>query len=255
MHSGAAARVEVRKGAFGDGLVVVAGGARCPVHVDFVVERAGATVLAVGDGTVATIEHLCAALVAHGVTDAVIAVDGPEVPILDGSADPFWQAFAQSGFVDGPPIDPIVVPEPIVVEAAGGTARWLPAARCEICVAVDYGVLAGRATIVVPGPAFAAIAPARTFAMGRDLDTLLAKGRGRGANLDNTVVWDETGPRNALRLTDEPVAHKLVDAIGDLALAGRPVCGRLDLYKPSHALHHAAVRALLDAVSAVGPAR
>lgn len=247
VHSGAKCSAEVRRAAFGDGLCVEANGVCVPIGVHLVVPRAGATVLQIGEGTVSTVEHLLAALVAAGITDAIIAVEGGEVPILDGSAYIWWTSLGAVGVVDGPPIDPLFVEAPIEVEHAGGIARWLPASGCTVAVDVDYGVFAGKASLGVPGPEFASIAAARTFAMGRDLDQLLATGRGRGATLEDTVIWDEGGPRNPLRMVDEPVFHKLIDAIGDLALVGRPVSGRLDVIRGSHALHHEAVRRLLAA--------
>lgn len=247
VHSGADCRVELRPGTFGDGLVLDAGGHRARVSVDAVVLKPGATALQVGPHVVSTVEHLLAALVAHGVTDALIVVEGPELPIVDGSAQPFWEGVLAVGTRDGPALEPLVVREPLTVEANGGRAQWLPAEDCCIHVHVDFGVLEGGASAVVPGPAFGAFAHARTFAMADDVAALLAAGRGRGATLENTVVWGDDGPRNALRMVDEPVWHKLIDAIGDLALVGRPVRGHLVVDRPSHALHHAAIRVLLHA--------
>lgn len=246
VHCGTPCEAEIRRAAFGDGLCVEVGGVRVAVHVDRVVPVAGATVLQVGDHRVSTVEHVLAALIGAGVTDAIVVVTGGEVPILDGSADIWWHGIAGAGTIDGPPIEELVVTDVIEVAHGGGVARWSPCDRCEVAVEVDYGVFAGAASVVIPGPDFAAISAARTFAMGADLDFLRSAGRGKGATLADTVIWDAAGPRNPLRMFDEPVRHKLLDVVGDLALVGRPVRGRLDVERGSHALHHAAVRRLLE---------
>lgn len=247
VHSGADCSVELRPAAFGDGLVLVVGEHHARIGIDAVVARAGATALRVGPHVISTVEHVLASLVAHGVTDAEIVVTGPELPIVDGSAQPFWEGLLATGTRDGPPIEPLVVTEPLAVQANGGSAQWLPGDVCNVHVHVDFGAFHGRASAVVPGPAFGAFAHARTFALANDVTAMLAAGRGRGANLENTVVWGDNGPQNDLRMIDEPVWHKLIDAIGDLALVGRPVRGHLVVDRPSHALHHAAIRTLLGA--------
>ncbi len=247
VHSGVACSVELRPAAYGEGIVLVVADHRARVSIEAVVPKPGATALRVGPHVVSTVEHVLAALVAHGVTDAEIVVEGPELPIVDGSAEPFWTGLAAAGARDGPEIEPLVITEPLTIEANGGSAHWLPGADCQVHVHVDFGSIQGRASAPVPCPAFGAFAHARTFALAGDVDVMLAAGRGRGATLENTVVWGDDGPKNALRMVDEPILHKLIDAIGDLALVGRPVRGHLIVDRPSHALHHAAIRALLRA--------
>jgi UDP-3-O-[3-hydroxymyristoyl] N-acetylglucosamine deacetylase len=248
VHSGERCAAEVHPAAFGTGLRVGPRGADAiPVHVDAVVDDRGSTTLGTASWRVGMVEHLLAALVLRGITDAVITVDGPEVPILDGSALPWFDAVVP---VDGPGLRRLVVKRLVEVSHAGGVATFEPGPPM-ISVDVDHGPsLRGSALTLLGGDGDRGVAGARTFAMRRDVDRLVAMGRGKGADPGNTVIYDDAGPSVPLRRPDEGVAHKLVDAVGDLALAGRPVRGRLHVVRGSHALHHAAVRALLDSLAA-----
>lgn len=216
---------------------------RAPARIEHVVAAEGATVLQLGDRRLSTVEHLLAALYGAGITDAEVVVSGPEIPILDGSARPWADGVAGVGVLDGPEAAVLRVVRRVEVEAAGGRAVVEPADRCEVAVEVDFdGGPSGTAAVVLEGDRFAEeVAWARTFVLERDIERLRAEGRGKGASEDNTVVW----PGSELRADDEPVRHKLLDAVGDLALLGRPLRGRVAIERPSHALHHALIRALL----------
>lgn len=206
----------------------------------------GRTVLVGGAGELATPEHLLAALGGLGVTDVVIAAEGPEVPILDGSAAPWCEALVEAGLVAVPGPDRLVLDRPIRVEAHGGVAEVEPGAEgvVEVVVAFEGGPV-GEARWRMGDPGFAtAIAPARTFALEREVAALLAAGRGGGATAENTVIWGPRGATGPLRFPDEPVRHKLLDLIGDLALLGRSVAGRIRVTRGSHALHHDLLAAL-----------
>jgi len=208
--------------------------------------EAGSTVLASEELTVRTPEHLLAALVAHQVTDATMVLDGPEVPILDGSALPWCKALAQVG-VHGDLPPPREAPE-VRIEAHGGVATATPGPILRLEVEVSYlGGPMGHASEEIPGRFCERVAKARTFALERDVQRLRASGRGAGATLENTVIWGDRGPINDLRCPDEPVLHKLLDLAGDLALIGGQLTGTIRVIRGSHILHHALVRALIAA--------
>lgn len=233
VHSGYAAAVTLSPRPFGDGVWI--GGA--PVSVARIVGAAGATTLS---GPIRVVEHLLAALTVVGITDLDVAVDGDELPILDGSAAPWVEALADVHV--GPPVAPLR-PRPLRLEAHGGVVVVAPADGLEVAVEVDFGpALQGRASWRAGAPA--PWAAARTFVLGRDVDAALAAGRGGGATAENTVVYDDDGrARFGERFPGEGVAHKLLDLVGDLAILG-PLAARVTVIRGSHALHHAALRAM-----------
>jgi len=251
VHTGAPCAVRVQPAPFGTGVVLrdpERPEIEVPARLQQVVGGAGATVLARDGLRIGTVEHLLAALHGAGVTDATVEVRGPEIPILDGSARPFADALAEVGIVQGPPGPVLGVTAPVEVVAHGGRARITPAARCEVAVDVDFGPEGprGHAEVVLEGDRFRQeVAFARTFVLARDVERLRAAGRGAGATAENTVVWGPAGPHGPLLVPDEPVRHKLLDLVGDLALLGAPLRGRVVVERGSHALHHALLGALL----------
>jgi UDP-3-O-[3-hydroxymyristoyl] N-acetylglucosamine deacetylase len=201
--------------------------------------------------SVGTVEHLLAALFALGVDDVLVEVDGPEVPILDGSAAPFVILLHEAG------LRPLAVPrlhlkvlEPVEVVHGAKSVRLSPASRFEVryTIGFDHPLLRHQAcaTRITPRSFTEAIAPARTFGFLREVELLRKSGLALGGSLENAVVIDETGVlNNKLRFDDEFVRHKILDAIGDLALLGRPLLGRVEAVKAGHALHAAVARKLL----------
>ncbi len=221
----------------------VVGPVTIPATHRFIVGHRGATVLGRDGARVGTPEHLLAALWGRGVLDARLVLSGAEVPALDGSAAPWLDAIDEAGVVAGPQAVVKRVARPVEVALGGGVARLTPAAVRRVSVQVDFGPggPAGAAAVELGSPDFdREIAPARTFVLARDVERLRAEGRGGGATPENTVVW----PASALRFPDEPVRHKLLDLVGDLALCGVPVMGAIEVVRGSHALHHRLVRAL-----------
>ncbi|MEQ1565857.1 MAG: UDP-3-O-acyl-N-acetylglucosamine deacetylase [Myxococcota bacterium] len=236
VHTGAWCEARLGPAPFGSGLVFRVGGVDVPAALAHASADGGYTALERAGARIVTAEHLLAALDALGVTDASIAVDGPEVPILDGSALGWVEAIDRAGRVDGPPVEPFV-PAAARVEAHGGAASV--GAGDTLAVEVDFGDLAGALTVPRTEAAFRAeIAWARTFVRASDVPRLQAAGRGRGASADNTVVW----PDAPMRAADEPVRHKLLDLWGDLALWG-PWSGAATAARGSHRLHLALARA------------
>ena len=239
IHSGAPARVTLRPAPFGSGLVLQTPTSSVPVSWAEATAVPGATRI----GSILTPEHLLAALAALGVTDAIVAVSGPEIPALDGCSEGWVAAIDQAGREGGPDLVRRALPR-VEVAAAGGTASAGPGPD-RIGVEVDFGGAgpAGRLDLARDEATFRTeVAWARTFVLSHQIEALRAAGRGRGAGLDNTVVWP-TGP---LRSDDEPVRHKLLDAWGDLALLG-PVRGWVRVVRGSHALHHALLRRIVRA--------
>jgi UDP-3-O-[3-hydroxymyristoyl] N-acetylglucosamine deacetylase len=213
-----------------------------------------ATVLgdAAGPG-VSTTEHVLAALRGLGVDNAVVEVDGPEVPIMDGSAAPFVAAIDQVGVVAlAAPRRYIQVLKPIRVAKDGCSGELRPAMRglrveCEI--EFDHPLI-GRQSIAVdvePDVFRRDLARARTFGFMRDVAKLWSAGYALGASFENTVVVAENRVLNAegMRYPDEFVRHKVVDAIGDLALAGAPLIGAYRSVRGGHKLNHAVLCALM----------
>jgi UDP-3-O-[3-hydroxymyristoyl] N-acetylglucosamine deacetylase len=227
---------------FGTGLVFRTAQGDVPATWAHATAGEGATVLTCGEARVHTPEHLLAALSALGVTDAILALEGPEVPALDGSAAEWVEAIDEASRVEGLEVEPLRLGAPVTVEAAGGEATIGPGRTLAVEVDFGEGGPAGAMEVALDEASFRGeVAWARTFVLDRDLERMRAAGRGRGATLANTVVW----PGSALRSPDEPIRHKLLDAWGDLALLGPAAVG-MRVVRGSHALHLAAVRAALS---------
>jgi len=202
------------------------------------------TVLSNGEGIrVGTIEHLMAALAGCGIDNAVVELDGPEVPIMDGSAAPFVYMIERAGIV---PQDAarraIKILKPVAVNENGASAALLPEHGFSMSFEIDYdNPLIRRQDITLsfePGTFETELAPARTFGLIDDLPRLQAAGLALGGSLDNAVVVSGSRVLNqgGLRYADEFVRHKLLDAIGDLYLAGAPIIGHFRGLRSGHAL-------------------
>ncbi|HVV92999.1 MAG TPA: UDP-3-O-acyl-N-acetylglucosamine deacetylase [Hyphomicrobiales bacterium] len=255
VHSGIAATVAIRPAAAGTGRVVRRGpmGRLVPAHASEVSQTELCTVLGEGADSVGTVEHLLAALHGLGVDNAVIEVDGPEMPILDGSARDFVAAIDEVGVVaQHSPRRALKVLRPIRIEMGASSGELAPhdgGLRLEVEIDFPHPVI-GRQALVVdlsPDSFRRELMAARTFGFLKDVERLTAAGRGRGASLDNTVVLDDQRVLNqaGLRAPDEFVRHKMLDAVGDLSLAGLPLVGRYRSVCGSHRLNVAVVKALL----------
>jgi UDP-3-O-[3-hydroxymyristoyl] N-acetylglucosamine deacetylase len=207
--------------------------------------------------TVRTVEHLLAALRLAGVDNAVIEIDGPEVPAMDGSAAPFLRRIEHAGIVEqNAQAHTIVVLRPVEVREGNRFARLTPSALPRIFVTIDFP----RTAVGMQSVALLwernllkrELASARTFGFASDHAKLMQQGHALGADMDNTVVVDGDQIRNVggLRYRDEFVRHKVLDAIGDLSLAGWPIRADYEAFKPGHALHARLLRLLLAQGSA-----
>jgi len=226
-------------------------------HADSVADTRNCTTIANKAGVdIATVEHLMSACAGLGVDNLIVEVDGAEVPILDGSSAPFVQVLLNAGLKQQfAPQRVIHIIEPIEVRMGAKSAALLPADGfdgLELDVTIRFADAAigvqRRCVRLTPESFLADIADARTFGFMADVDAMRAAGLGRGASMDNTLVVDAGRVVNpeGLRFDDEFVRHKLLDAVGDLALAGAPLCGRFVADQPGHALNARLVRALLD---------
>jgi UDP-3-O-[3-hydroxymyristoyl] N-acetylglucosamine deacetylase len=213
-----------------------------------------ATVLGDHNGpAVSTTEHVLAALQALGVDNAVVEVDGPEVPIMDGSAAPFVAAIDQAGIVTLPASRRYIqVLKPVRVakgDCYGELRPHLRGFRVETEIEFDHPLIGRQAfaTDVEPDLFRRELARARTFGFMRDVAKLWSAGYALGASFENTVVVAENRVLNpeGMRFTDEFARHKAVDAIGDLALSGAPLIGAYRSVRGGHKLNHAVLTALM----------
>ena len=263
LHGGRPASVTVAPAAPGTGIVFCRTDSGdhshpIPARYDRVVDAPLSTSL--GDGTrpmIGTVEHLMAAFAGLGISDAKVALDGPEVPVLDGSALPFARAIAGAGLRDlGVPVRAIRILRPVTVRVADRLARLSPAARFEMEFTISFADAAiGEQSCSLPlagGALLAELSDARTFGCLSAVASLRRAGLGLGGGLESVVVVDRGRVLNGegLRRPDEFVRHKMLDAAGDLALAGAPIIGRYTGVKAGHALTNALLRALFAAPGA-----
>jgi UDP-3-O-[3-hydroxymyristoyl] N-acetylglucosamine deacetylase len=226
------------------------GGVTIPATLAAVADARARTVLATDGARVATVEHLLAALHVAGIwSDLLVEVDGPELPILDGSAGPWRDALADlaARAPFPPPPTPLAPPEGGVrVRDGGGHADLAPGAtHLDVRIHFDHPAIGTQAWTGGPA-AWGDLLDARTFGFTADADALRAAGLAAGASEANAILFgDDAAP--VLRRPDEPVRHKALDALGDLYLLGRPFAGRLRVTRGGHALHHALARALAAA--------
>ncbi|MBN1336574.1 MAG: UDP-3-O-[3-hydroxymyristoyl] N-acetylglucosamine deacetylase [Deltaproteobacteria bacterium] len=223
-----------------------------PARVSSVVDSRRATTLGVDGQRVSTVEHLLAALAAAHIDNVLVEVDGPEVPALDGSAALWLSALDAAGrSVQQARCCPVVVDAPVLVSQGSRRACLLPAPRMswDVRVNFDHPLLHDRRHrgTLTPAGFRRHLAWARTFVFRSEVDALRAAGLGQGGDLDVVVVLDGDGVLNpgGLRHPDEPLRHKVVDLLGDLALLDAPLEARAEVYLPGHALHVALLHALL----------
>lgn len=246
------------------GIVFVTSDARGePVEVRALVAEIGATDLCtvLGDPSgvhVATVEHLLAALSALGIDNVTIEIDGSEVPILDGSAAQFVEAFDQAGICQQAVKRRYIrIVKPVRIDAGASWAEFHPYDGTRFEVEIDFeSPVIGRqfyAADITSDLFRREISRARTFGFMKDVERLWAAGYALGSSLENTVVIGDDGRvvnMEGLRHSNEFVRHKMLDAVGDLALAGARFIGRFRSYRGGHRLNAAALRRLLSDRSA-----
>jgi UDP-3-O-[3-hydroxymyristoyl] N-acetylglucosamine deacetylase len=265
VHSGEKARLVLKPAPVGTGVVfrrtdLDASDITVHAHADAVSDtRLGTTLTNDAGVSVAVVEHLMAALAGMGIDNLIIDIDGPEVPIMDGSSAVFCELLLQAGLKkQSAPRRRIRILEPVEIVDGPKRATLSPS---------DDSVLTLRARIeyddsvigiqqmalrLAPGMFARDLAFARTYGFARDVEMLRANGLARGGSLDNAVVVEDGAVMNpeGLRAEDEFVRHKMLDAVGDLMLAGAPIAGSYDAVQPGHALNNALVRKLLTTPAA-----
>jgi UDP-3-O-[3-hydroxymyristoyl] N-acetylglucosamine deacetylase len=263
IHTGAYTRVAVRPAAIDSGIVfvrtdVTEADNRVLVAPETVCKTQLGTVIGNAAGvTVSTIEHLMAAFVMLGIDNAVVEVDGPEMPIMDGSSLPFIRVLDRAGLrLQDAPRRYIEILEPVEVVDGDKRAALKPALGFEVAFEIRFPTPAiGTQAIDMPmdEQAFRAeLADCRTFGFLHEVEALRSMGLARGGNMDNVVVIDGDRVLNpeGLRRPDEFVRHKALDAIGDLFVLGAPVLGRYEGELAGHAMNNLLVRALAAKPSA-----
>lgn len=219
-------------------------GTEIPADLRAVRSTDRSTTLGVGSEHVTQVEHLLAALHVLGRwRDLLVEVSSDELPVLDGSARPWFQAL--EGLPGGgAPTFAYRPVEPTCVRVGEAWASVTPGAR-SLHVTIDFAHPAiGKQQWTGGRRRFGQLLDARTFGFAAEAIHLRRRGLALGSSLDNAIVFGEEGPLNALRSPDEPVRHKALDALGDLFLLGGPVEGNVRLSRGSHALHHAFMLAL-----------
>ncbi|HEY0789223.1 MAG TPA: UDP-3-O-acyl-N-acetylglucosamine deacetylase [Thermoanaerobaculia bacterium] len=254
IHSGIYTKVELHPAAAGSGLTFVRTDLhhlRIPALLASTTALDYATSVGKDDVSIGTVEHLLSAVHAAGISDLDVRIDGPEVPIVDGSALPFVHLVEAAGTRElGETIAPLRIRKPIEVVDGTKKIRIEPSDRLSIEYKIDFDhptIGRQRVSFDYDYRTFANdIAPARTYGFIRDVERLRAAGLARGGSVENCIVLDDNGVMNGpLRFGDEFVRHKVLDLLGDLALLGRPILGQITAVRGGHALHSRLVAEIL----------
>lgn len=265
LHSGLETEVCVHPGAVNTGILFCRTDLDPSLKVRAVIEntqtdKARETVLVVGTGVVRTIEHLMAAFHGVGIDNAVVEIRGEELPGMDGSALEFTEDFLRVGLVEqNAPRRFIDVKEPVFVDAGDESIILLPDPHLTVSYTLSYRhedlkdqFLSMR---ILPEIFERELAPARTFCLKQEAEYLLAQGFGKGANCENTLIFEKNQPlENTLRFENEACRHKILDLMGDLFLAGGFVRGHVIGTRSGHALNLKLVRKLVMSNTQENPA-
>jgi UDP-3-O-[3-hydroxymyristoyl] N-acetylglucosamine deacetylase len=262
LHGGQPVRMVVKPASAGHGIVFLRTDlaqddplidARVPARWDTVIPSKLCTLVANAAGvSVSTVEHVMAALAGCAIHNALIEIDGPEVPILDGSAVPFVEGFITAGTVgQDAAVRAIRILQTVEVRDGDAVARLEPAETMEIAFEIDFDVPAigqqGKRMSLANGAFVRELSDSRTFCRQSDVDAMRANGLALGGTYENAVVFDGDVVLSpgGLRHRDEPVRHKMLDAVGDLFLAGAPILGRYTGIRAGHSLTNRLLRALV----------
>lgn len=247
LHSGKRVKMQLLPGEPQSGIVFVRsdlGNLSIPARLEYAGPSFYATVLQRDGATVSTIEHLLAAVYAMQIDDLRIVLDGPEVPIMDGSSRPFVDMILEAGRVPLPVARQYVtLIRPVQISHEDKRIAAYPSREYRVTYAIDFehpllGYQELSASLWEEQAFVEKVAPARTFTLERDIDLLRRKGLARGGSLDNAVVLGTDGILNSeLRFPDEFVRHKMLDLTGDLSLLGHPLRAHVVAYRAGHDLH------------------
>ncbi|NLG60149.1 MAG: UDP-3-O-acyl-N-acetylglucosamine deacetylase [Gammaproteobacteria bacterium] len=230
-----------------------------PARGDLVTETMLCTGLSRGEGKVMTVEHLMSALAGLGIDNLYVDLSAAEVPIMDGSSGPFVFLLQSAGIVEQDALKKFMrITRPVEVRDGDKIARFEPYDGFRLGFTIEFNhpaipVSESRAEVEFSTEAYIReVSRARTFGFMRDLEFMRERNLGLGGSMDNAIVLDEFRVLNedGLRYANEFVRHKILDAIGDLYLAGYPILGAFEGFKSGHALNNKLVRALLAEESA-----
>lgn len=231
-----------------------------PARAELVRETTLCTCLVTDDGVrLSTVEHIMSAIAGLGIDNAIIEVDSPEIPVMDGSAAPFVYLLQQAGIEELSAAKRFIrIKQPVRVEDGDKWAEFSPHTGYRIDFTIDFNHPAiasdkQHKTVELSSANFVkTVSRARTFGFMRDFEYLQANNLARGASLDNAIGLDEYRILNedGLRYEDEFVTHKILDAVGDLYMAGYSIVGQYSAYKSGHHLNNQMVRALLQQTEA-----
>ncbi len=257
IHTGAPCRLEVRPAEADSGILLDRPSDERPpmeAHIRYADGPASVrrTVLIGPEGQrFEQVEHVMAALAAHGVSDALIVMEGPEPPFLGGGSLEYMRGLREGGFVDytASPWEVLTLTRPVRVESEGAEMVAAPSDKlCLSCFVEFPGTVVGSmgSTLEVTAASFeTGAAAARTFALKGDIERLRAAGLARGGTLENALVFDNSGYENEfLHFPDEVSRHKIVDLLGDLALIARPLRGHFWAWRAGHRAHIAFAKAI-----------
>ena len=247
LHSGRFVRMDILPAGADSGIVFERTDTSWPVKIKAVhsnlTDSILCTTISNGVNSVATIEHLCAAFAGLQIDNALIKLNGPEVPIMDGSAFPFLESIKTAGIKRlGLPRKMFLITKKFEVRDGDRFIKAEPSCFSEFCCSIYYAnSIIGAQTIDYEHSEsnFLRIAKARTFCHLRDVSGLRSQGLALGGGLDNAIVIDTDKVLNesGLRYPDEFVRHKLVDLLGDLILVGGQIIGKIEAHKPGHEMH------------------
>jgi UDP-3-O-[3-hydroxymyristoyl] N-acetylglucosamine deacetylase len=257
LHSGALVNLTLWPAPANHGIVFVRtdkpGSAPIPALSQYVVDTSLATTLGKDGVKVGTVEHLLSALAGLGIDNVRVEVDGPEVPVMDGSAAVFVEMVTSAGVRE---LEEkrvyLLIKKPVTVVEGDKEAALVPSRRFGVSCSIDFQhpLISSQSfeLELSTGRFSGEISPARTFGFLRDVEKLKKLGLARGGSLENAIVVDESSILNpdGLRFPDEFVRHKILDAIGDVSLFGRPIIGHLKVFKTGHALNHKLVQKVLS---------
>jgi len=256
LHAGVTVTMTLAPAPAGQGVIFRRGdkgNAEIPARYELVGETRLGTVIEKDGVAVGVIEHLMAAVAGAGLDDLTVTLDGPEPPILDGDALSYLTRIEEAGLKQQAiPREAIRILREVRVAEKDAAAALYPAADMHYDFLLEYDTPAiGTQTFSFafsPENFRTLIAPARTFGFMKDLESLNRMNLARGASLDNTLALDETGVMNKdrQRFPDEFVRHKILDAIGDMALAGAPLIARFEGVRSGHGLNNRLLRALFQ---------
>ncbi len=242
IHTGKTSKIRVEPAPVDNGIVFVRDGVRIKAVTGNITGTARCTTLGRETTTVSTVEHLMACCFGFGLDNLTITIEGPEMPILDGSARETAQKITDAGIRNQErEKTPLIVNKTVCIENAGSMVTAVPSEGFGVTVVVDYNhpVIGVQGFHYSPGDVDfqKELAPARTFGFREELDALLEKNQALGGSLENALVVEKDRYMNPTRFPDEVVRHKCLDFLGDLALADTYIRGQFFAYRPGHGIN------------------